>query len=164
MYRRVLVAIDGSETSDLALRQAIRLAKAQRARLRLVHVVDEVATNGAMPCAPTDFWKAVRKAGERILESARMRAVRDGVEAETKLLENRAFGSVIRRVSNLIVAEAERWRADLIVIGTHGRRGLSKLLLGSVADGVVRTSGTSVLLVRGAGRRAKGSDRTRNAR
>ena len=152
MYRRVLVAIDGSEASDLALRQAIQLAKGQRARLRLVHVVDEVAAQGAMPSAPADFWSAVRKAGARILERARARAVRDGVEAETKLLEVRSFGGLVRRVPNLIVAEAERWRADLIVIGTHGRRGLSKFLLGSVADGVVRTSGTSVLLIRGTGR------------
>lgn len=94
------MAIDGSETSDLALRQGIRLAKAQRARLWLVHVVDEVAANGAMPSTPTDFWKALRRAGASILESARARAVRDGIEAETKLLENRTFGSVIGRVSN----------------------------------------------------------------
>lgn len=155
MYRRVLVAIDGSETSDLALRQAIHLAKGQRARLRLVHVVDEVAAKGAMPSTPADFWKAIRKAGARILESARAQALRDGIEPETKLLEIRSFGSLVRRVPNLIVAEAERWRADLVVIGTHGRRGLGKLLLGSVADGVVRTSGASVLLVRGAERRAR---------
>jgi nucleotide-binding universal stress UspA family protein len=57
-------------------------------------------------------------------------------------------------VPSLIVDEAGRWRADLIVIGTHGRRGISKLLLGSVADGVVRTAATSVLLIRGDGREA----------
>ena len=70
----------------------------------------------------------------------------------------RTFGGVVRRVPNLIVEDARRWKADLIVIGTHGRRGLSKLLLGSVADGVVRTAGMSVLLIRG------GERKTRRAR
>jgi nucleotide-binding universal stress UspA family protein len=87
--------------------------------------------------------------------NAKARAARDGVKAETKLTEIRSFGSLVNRVPDVIVQEARRWRADLIVIGTHGRRGLSKLLLGSVADGVVRTSATSVLLIRGAGRTAR---------
>jgi nucleotide-binding universal stress UspA family protein len=155
MYKRILVAVDGSETSERALREGIALAKVHRARLRLVHVVDELTAKGETPSTPADFWKAVRKAGERILESARARAAKAGIEAETKLAEIRTFGSVVRRVPNLIVEEAGRWRADLVVIGTHGRRGMSKLLLGSVADGVVRTSATSVLLVRGAERKTR---------
>ena len=155
MYKRILVAIDGSETSERALDEGVALAKAHRARLRLVHVVDELTAKSATPSTPADFWKVVRKAGALILESARARAAQDGIEAETKLLEIRTFGSLVRRVPNLIVEDARRWDADLIVIGTHGRRGLSKLLLGSVADGVVRTSGASVLLIRGADRKAR---------
>jgi len=155
MYKRILVAVDGSNTSERALREGIRLAKEQRARLRLVHVVDELTAQGERPSTPGDFWKAARKAGERILENARAQAAQEGIEPETKLLEIRTFGSVIRRLPNLIVEEARRWPADLIVIGTHGRRGLSKLLLGSVADGVVRSSGTSVLLIRGLERKAR---------
>jgi nucleotide-binding universal stress UspA family protein len=157
MYQRILVATDGSATSERALREAIRLAKEQGARLRVVHVLDELTAKGEVPSTPAEFWKAVRKAGGRILESARARALAEGVEPETKLLEIRTFGSLVRRVPNLIVEEARRWSADLIVIGTHGRRGLSKLLLGSVADGVVRTAGTSVLLIRGAERSARRS-------
>jgi nucleotide-binding universal stress UspA family protein len=149
MYKRILVAMDGSETSERALYEGIQLAREQRARLRLVHVVDELTAQGERPSTPGEFWKAVRKAGALILESARARAAQGGIEAETKLLEIRTFGSLVRRVPNLIVEDARRWKADLIVIGTHGRRGLSKLLLGSVADGVVRTSATSVLLIRG---------------
>jgi nucleotide-binding universal stress UspA family protein len=155
MYKRILVAVDGSATSERALEEGIRLAVEQRARLRLVHVVDELTAKGDVPATPGDFWKAARKVGERILESARERAVREGIEPETSLLEIRSFGSLVRRVPNLIVEEARRWPADLIVIGTHGRRGLSKILLGSVADGVVRTSGTSVLLIRGAERKSR---------
>jgi nucleotide-binding universal stress UspA family protein len=158
MFKRILVAVDGSETSERALREGVRLAKEQHARLRLVHVVDELTAARERPATPREFWKAVREAGVRILESARARAAKDGIEPETKLLEIRTFGSLVRRVPNLIVDEANRWRADLVVIGTHGRRGMSKLLLGSVADGVVRTSATSVLLVRG------GERKTRRAR
>ena len=155
MYKRILVAIDGSDTSERALHEGIALAREHRARLRLVHVVDELTAQGEAPSTPADFWKAVRKAGALILESARARAAQDGIEAETKLLEIRSFGSLVRRIPNLIVEDARRWNADLIVIGTHGRRGLSKLLLGSVADGVVRTAGMSVLLIRGGERKAR---------
>lgn len=153
MYKRILVAVDGSATSERALHEGIALATAHRARLRLVHVVDELTAAGDTPATPGEFWKAVRKAGTLILAGARARAATAGVEAETKLAEIRTFGGVVRRVPNLIVEDARRWNADLIVIGTHGRRGLSKLLLGSVADGVVRTAGTSVLLVRGGERK-----------
>jgi len=155
MYKRILVAVDGSETSERALHEGVALAKAHRARLRLVHVVDELTVKGGAPSTPADFWKAVRKAGALILESARARAAQDGIEAETKLAEIRTFGSLVRRVPDLIVADARRWKADLIVIGTHGRRGLSKLLLGSVAEGVMRTAGMSVLLVRAAERKTR---------
>lgn len=154
MYRRILVAVDGSDTSELALRQAIELAKAYGARLRLLHVVDELAMGPEPTRTLDDFWRAARHAGERILERAQARATRAGVKPETKLLEIRTLGALVRRVATAIVAESERWRADVLVIGTHGRRGLSKLVLGSVADGVIRTSERPVLLVPGAGRRA----------
>jgi nucleotide-binding universal stress UspA family protein len=155
MYGRILVAVDGSDTAQLALRQAIELARGQRSRLRLMHVVDELTGGGQRAATLDEFWRAARIAGERILESAQAQAAKAGVEAETKLVENRTFGAVIRRVSNLIVDEAKRWPADLVVIGSHGRRGLSKLLLGSVADGVLRTSPAPVLLIRGAEPRAR---------
>jgi nucleotide-binding universal stress UspA family protein len=155
MYERILAAVDGSDTSEAALRQAIQLAKEQRARLRIVHVVDELAASVGMPRTPEAFWKAARKAGGRILENASVRAVKAGIEAQTKLLQIRTFGALVRHVAGVIVADAERWSADLIVIGSHGRRGMSKLLLGSVADGVVRMSRIPVLLIRGPERMTK---------
>ena len=151
MYRRILVAVDGSGTSQLALAQGIELAKEPQARLRLIHVVDETGSEHRAGATPNDFWRAARKAGERVLEEAKARAQKAGVEPETKLLEIRTLGALVRRVASSIVAEAERWEADLIVIGTHGRRGLSKLVLGSTADGVVRTAGRPVLLIPGSG-------------
>ena len=74
------------------------------------------------------------------------RAKKAGVGAESRLVEVEKYGE---RVVDAIVDEAKRWRADLIVIGTHGRRGVSHLLLGSVAEGVVRLAPAPVLLVRG---------------
>ncbi|HLB16507.1 MAG TPA: universal stress protein [Burkholderiales bacterium] len=109
-----------------------------------------------------------RKAGMRILENASVRAVKAGIEPQTKLLEIRTLGALVRRVADAIVEDAERWSADLIVIGTHGRRGLSKLFLGSVAEGVVRISSIPVLLIRGtdrsARRRRSGKSGARRAR
>jgi nucleotide-binding universal stress UspA family protein len=67
------------------------------------------------------------------------------MEAEARLLEIQTFG---QRISDMIVAEAQAWPADLIVVGAHGRRGLHDVLLGSVADGVVRRASVPVLLVR----------------
>jgi nucleotide-binding universal stress UspA family protein len=71
-------------------------------------------------------------------------AQRAGVPTESALLESDA-----RRLSSVIAEEAQRWGADLVVVGTHGRRGLERLILGSVAEGVARTAPVSVLLVRG---------------
>jgi len=87
--------------------------------------------------------EAVRKTGERALAQAAEKARNSGVTAQTALLE--ANGE---RVASVIDGEALNWPADLIVIGTHGRSGLSRLLLGSVAEDVVRGASVPVLLVR----------------
>jgi nucleotide-binding universal stress UspA family protein len=149
MYGRILAALDGSQTSEHALRHAITLASEQRAKLRLLHVVDELGVNLGETPTPDAFWVAARRGGDRVLNEARTRASLAGIDAETKLLEIRSFGALMRRVADVIVDEAERWPADLIVIGTHGRRGLKKMLLGSVAEGVLRMSSTPTLLIRG---------------
>lgn len=90
-----------------------------------------------------ELQEAVRSNGRKILAQARNVVQEAGMTAEIKLLE--AGGE---RIANVILAEAKRWSADLIVIGTHGRSGFSKLIFGSVAEGVVRTSHIPVLLIR----------------
>lgn len=145
MYQRILVPIDGSATSERALREAIKLA-AGKAQLRLINVIEEVYLLDAEGYAFIDYaamQEAVRHTGERALAQAAEKALQTGVTAETALLE--AAGE---RVASVIDGEARRWPADLIVIGTHGRSGLSRLLLGSVAEGVVRGASVPVLLVR----------------
>jgi nucleotide-binding universal stress UspA family protein len=148
MYQRILVAVDGSSTSDRALQEAIGLAMEQHAVLRIVHVIDvvpmivdvEFLDIGAMQ-------HALRQSGQQVLGRAREKAQAAGIEAETRLVETDAPA---QRLANKIAEEAKVWPADLLVIGTHGRRGLDHLLLGSVAEGVARLAPMPVLLIRGA--------------
>jgi nucleotide-binding universal stress UspA family protein len=143
MYKRILVPVDGSNTSNIALDEAIRLAKGQQAGLRIVHVVDTINLNVD---SMADIAGTLRESGRKLLREAEARARRARVKTETELLE---IQKVSERISDLVVKKAATWRADVIVMGTHGRRGLNRLLLGSVADGVVRVSSIPVLLIRG---------------
>jgi len=142
MYGKILVPVDGSEPSARGLGEAIRLARDQRAELRCVHVIDEHILFDA-PFAYPDLLDKMRDAGTAILDDASGRARDAGIPAEAVLRESRG-----RRVSRTILDEAAAWPADLIVMGTHGRRGLSHLALGSDAERVVRESPVPVLLVR----------------
>lgn len=149
MYQRILVPIDGSETSDHALREAIKLANG-KALLHLVHVVEEIYPLDAEGYAFIDYaalQEAALHSGERLLVKAKGAAEQAGAKLDTVLLE--AAGE---RVASVIEKEALSWSADLIVIGTHGRSGFTRLLFGSVAEGVVRGATVPVLLVRSAGR------------
>jgi nucleotide-binding universal stress UspA family protein len=145
MYQRILVPIDGSETSGRALQEALTLGDSA-AQLRLVYVVEEIYTLGTEGYDFIDYdalQQAVRHTGERTLALAAEKVRQSGKRAETALLETHG-----ERVATVIEGEAKRWQADLIVIGTHGRSGLSRLLLGSVAEGVVRVASVPVLLIR----------------
>ncbi len=147
MYNRILVAVDGSETSNLALKEAIKLAKDQRAILRLVHVVDLtlIYIDLGAPFAP-EYEKALRAAGEKVMGICSA-IVRDaGVEFDAATI---AIDVIGQHIYEAIEDEAKRWQADLIVIGTHGRRGIRRALLGSVAEGVTRSASKPVLLIRG---------------
>lgn len=146
MYKHILVAVDGSDTSNLALREAVRLAKELQALLRIVHVVEEVTLNIDAEFVMDAYQEAMRKTGEEVLRKAESAARESGIKAETKLLEIETLG---HRITDMIVEEAQSWPADLIVLGTHGRRGFNHLLMGSVAEGIVRISPKPVLLIRG---------------
>lgn len=146
MYTKILVAVDESETSRLALQQAVELAGRLSAALRMVHVVDM----SWLPIGPevaidtVALSTARRGVGEKVLALARDAAREAGFEAEAGLIETE---SPIQHVADVLVREVARWGADLVVMGTHGRRGFQHLMLGSVAEKMVRLSSVPVLLV-----------------
>ncbi|MHB1232687.1 MAG: universal stress protein [Burkholderiales bacterium] len=147
MYERILVAVDGSETADLALQHAISLAQDQQAQLRIVYAVDEINLNLETEfAAQAEIVKAWIEAGRDILGKAQNRVQTAGLKAEAKLLEIDKLGY---RIADVVVQEAKDWPADLLVVGTHGRRGLSHVFLGSVAESIVRICPVPVLLIRG---------------
>jgi nucleotide-binding universal stress UspA family protein len=148
MYQKILVAVDGSATSDRGLAEAVQLAKLTGGRLRLVNVVDDmtIAMGVGNAAAYTgDLLTELKDAGEQTLEKARATVAAAGIQVDAALLE-----SLARRVSDLVVEEAARWGADLIVLGTHGRRGVRRLVLGSDAEQILRVAPIPVLLVRSA--------------
>lgn len=145
-YKKILVAVDGSSIANHALQEAVRLAQALQAQLQIVHVIDELALNLDMGFADmNETLTYIHKAGEQILEAAVKEAQTQGIHPESKLLTTEAPGM---RLGEVIAQEAIDAQADLIVVGTHGRRGISRVLLGSVADTVVRVAVPPVLLVR----------------
>jgi len=150
MFYRILVPIDGSTTSKRGLKEAIDLSSDQKAKICLLHVVDEMIVMGAvhptayMPSSYIDkFIHSLRAEGEKLLARAEAKVRKHGIEVEAVLLQTPGC-----RVADLIIEQAKKWRADVIVLGTHGRRGLSRVVMGSDAEMVVRETTLPVLLVR----------------
>ena len=142
MYKRICCPIDGSETAQRGLTEAIRLAADQGAQLCLVHVLDQGVMTTYTPLVQEVFIE-IRQAGHAMLETARSLAAKQGVEAETKLVE-----IFTGRAGPAIAETAQTLNADLIVMGTHGRRALERLVLGSDAIAVIGTATVPVLLVK----------------
>ncbi|HEX5460968.1 MAG TPA: universal stress protein [Steroidobacteraceae bacterium] len=145
MYHNILVPIDGSDTASRGLQEAIRLAKALGSQIRLVHVVDE-RTGIPADLVGIDLRSVVedqRRGGEELLAAARERVRKEPIEVDTLLIE--AWGG---RPGALIAQQAKEWPAELVVCGTHGRRGIARLLMGSDAEEIVRQSPVPVLLIR----------------
>lgn len=148
MYKRIMVAIDSSPTANKALKEAVQLAKSVGAELCIVHAEDEslLEQHGMGIGSYIDVAKAetaIRAAGNRLLDDAAALAAAEGVKAERQLFE-----SGKKRVPDLIAEGAREWQADLIIVGTHGRRGFERMIVGSVAEKLVRVANTSLLLVR----------------
>lgn len=146
MYQRILVPVDGSTTSNRGLQEAIRLAALTGGRIRLLHVVDELsfalAMNGYVGYAG-NWMEDLQKDGARVLADALAAVTAAGIAVDTVQHDN--FEGSVHEV---ITAEAIDWPADLIVLGTHGRRGVGRLVLGSSAENVLRYATVPVLLVR----------------
>lgn len=145
MYNRILVPTDGSDTAERGLREAIKLARDQNARIRLIHIVNElVMVSPSMYGVVMDNVVAdLSAAGKATLANAQESVQKAGIAVDTQLVE--AFGG---SAAKEIVKAAQEWPADLIVCGTHGRRGIRRIVMGSDAEYIVRRSPVPILLVR----------------
>jgi len=145
MYTNILVPIDGSPASDRGCREAIAIAQGLGSRLHFINVVDPrllfaAVTSTVGPQQLLDGW---RSDGERLVARAIADAQAAGVTASAAVRCDAGM-----RVCDEILEEARRTEADLIVMGTHGRRGLGRFVIGSDAEQILRTSPTPVLIVR----------------
>ncbi|WP_028219894.1 universal stress protein [Paraburkholderia oxyphila] len=147
MYERILMAFDGSETSKHALGEALRFAHLAGAQLCVAHVIDVVAPLGmGLTYVPADLIATYREEAKKLLERARAEAKAAGVSCETELLE---VQGVTDSVADCLNRCATRFGAQLAVLGTHGRHGIKRAFIGSVAEAFVREAQCPVLLVRG---------------
>jgi nucleotide-binding universal stress UspA family protein len=143
MFNRILVPVDGSPTSTKALVTALQLARESGGRVRLVHSFDELTYLTGYEYS-VDLMQQCRGHAEKVLQQALEIARAAGIEADAKLLEVPG-----QRLGDAVAEEARRFDAELIVVGTHGRRGLGRVLLGSGAEQVIRLAPVPVLTIRG---------------
>ena len=148
MFKNILVAVDGTSTSQRGLKVAVDLALDQKATLHVVHVVDDMTfVPMEIPYAQAAYIKSMaeglRETGRKLLGKAESFARERDVEVRIALTASKGYG-----VAAALLREAKRRKADVIVLGTHGRRGLRRLLLGSDAEMVLRRAPVPVLVVR----------------
>ena len=146
MYQNILVPVDGSPTSMQGLEQAIGMARLTNGRIRLIHIVDELSfalAADSYAAYAGDWLSILRENGAKLLQECLETVEASGISVDTVLRDN-LDGSV----DQLVTREAATWPADLIVLGTHGRRGAKRLFLGSSAESILRTAPVPVLLVR----------------
>lgn len=149
MYQHILIPVDNSPISLSVVQEAARFAKmCPDAKIRLIHVINLAeATTEAIVYSTVQHEEKreeqVRNAGQKVIDAALTAAKNAGFEPEARIKEvwNQDTAEVILR-------EAEKWGADIILMGTHGYGGLQHLLLGSVAEGVLRHTHVPLLLVR----------------
>lgn len=155
MYRQILVPVDGSDTANKALQAALELAKDSGGRVRAIHVMEEVAyasNFNQFGVYTEELLNAMQEAGKGILQDAMTRAQSAGVAADTLL-----FDSVSGRLAEVVANAAREWNADLIVVGTHGRRGVGRMLMGSGAEQIIRLAPVPVLVIRSGAESSSGS-------
>ena len=141
MYKNVVVALDGSETSQRALEEAIRAGEGSGARVCAVFVAD----TAALASYPVSYRSEVFGSARRVLDDAQKRLHAAGMTCETQLLETR---TTTESVAQCLQRCVEQMKADLVVMGTHGRAGVQRLVLGSVAEAFLRQATCPVLMIR----------------
>ncbi|WP_395688645.1 universal stress protein [Caenimonas koreensis] len=145
MFKRILVPIDGSETSKKALGVAVQMASEAGGSIRIIHALDDLSFMSGHD-RRGDLISVAEENAKTLLTEAAASAKAKGIDADWKFIEKLGV-----RLGETVAAEATEWSADLIVVGTHGRKGLERVLLGSGAEQVIRAAATPVLIVRGVG-------------
>ena len=145
MFKRILVPVDASRASSAGLRVAIALARQHKARLRLVHLAKHIPAprRKADGLSRPELYEAMKEHGNRFLAKQAALCRSGAVRTETSL-----YIGLAGRPAKSVLADARKWRADLIVMGTEGRRGLRRMVLGSDAEEVLRRAPVPVLLTR----------------
>jgi nucleotide-binding universal stress UspA family protein len=144
VYQRILAAVDGTDASSRACSEAIKLAVDQKARLRLLHVISYAYVSAVLGGGSTgDVMRQLREDGLELLDAAAAPARSVGLEVEARLFEHHST-----QIGEGIIEDAQSWQADLVVMGTHGRRGFARAVLGSDAEYVALHAPVPVLLVR----------------
>jgi nucleotide-binding universal stress UspA family protein len=141
-YRNIVIATDGSENNKRAISHGIEIAKLSGATVHALYVVDTSAFSSIpMDAGWEAMYEILKKEGEKAVFVVKELGEASGVEVREVLLEGHP--------SNEIINFAENNNADLIVMGTLGKTGLDRFLMGSVAEKVIRGSKVPVLVVRG---------------
>ncbi len=143
MFQRIIVPVDGSATSNKALVAALEMARNSGGRVRIIHALDELSFVWGYEYSG-DMVAVVREQAVKVLADAIEIARSGGVPAEQQLIESPGV-----RLGEIVARDATEWGADLIVVGTHGRRGVGRVLLGSGAEQVIRLAPVPVLVIRG---------------
>lgn len=140
-FSRILVPVDGSDTSNKALVAALQIARDGGGRVRLLHHLDEMSYITGYEYAGQLLQQA-RDSATAMLANGTAMAAAAGVPAETALRDIAG-----QRLGEVVASEARNWEADLIVMGSHGRRGVQRMLLGSGAEQISRTAPVPVLII-----------------
>jgi nucleotide-binding universal stress UspA family protein len=141
MFQHILVAIDGSKISDNALKTAIEEARVWKAQIHAVYVVE----TGLFSSLPMDstweiMYSMLEKEGKKALEAAKEMADQSGVKMETFMKQGHAGNEILKAIAELPI--------DLVVLGSHGKSEVDRILLGSVSSFVVSNSPKTVMVVR----------------
>ena len=150
MFQTILVAVDGTRQANRALASATALAKSQNATLHILHVIDEMTMMVMLDPTGIGVADYIQRSLKHLNELAR-KVIADAEKAAKKAVRHvdaRIISSRGRTVADVILGYARKIGADVIVLGTHGRRGIGRLLMGSDAESVLRNATVPVLLVR----------------
>lgn len=144
MFKHILVPIDGSPTAEQAISKALAIAQAFKSAVTLIYVIDPYAFTGVgtdFAYGQAEYLSAITEEAQKSINAATQVFVAQGIDAHGSVIEGRS-------IYQSILAAAESVNADLVVMGSHGRRGLQKLVLGSVTAQVLAHAHLPVLVVR----------------